>query len=95
MNTQIECVKMSYNISTMRASIKQINIIIKKITLKISASWIIKQNINSESIIVNFKFKKETESEQTINLSHSCKKYQRYSQNQKYKFEDNLIRQHL
>ena len=57
--------------NTVRASIKQTDVIIKRITLKISVSHVIRQNIKSELINVKFKFKKKTELEQAINLSHS------------------------
>ena len=72
---QTECVIILYNESTVRASIKQINIITKRITPKISVLCAIRQNIKSELIIVKFRFKKKTESEQAINLSHSHIKY--------------------
>ena len=55
----------------MRASVEQIDLIIKRITLKISTSCAIRQNIKSELITVKTRFKKKTGSEQVINLSHS------------------------
>ena len=66
---------MLYNVNTIEASIKQINVITKRITLKISTSCAIRQNTKSELIIIKFRFKKKTESEQVINLSYSHTKH--------------------
>ena len=75
MSTQVECIKISYNVNTVKANIEQINVITKRITLKISASHAIMQDTKHELIIVKFRSRKKIGSEQAINLNHPNTRY--------------------
>ena len=66
---------MSYNVNTMKTNTEQINVIIKRISLKISAVHIIRQNIKHELIIIKFRFRIKIGPEQAISLNYLNMRY--------------------
>ena len=95
MRTQIECVKTSYDVDTVKANIEQMNVITKRITSKISTSHATRQDTKHGPIIVKFRSRKKIGPEQAINLNYSYIRHQRHPQTQKHQSEDNSIKQHL
>ena len=84
MSTQVEYVKTSYDVDTVKANIEQMNVITKRITLKISASYATRQDTECEPIIVKFRSRKKIGPEQAINLNNSYTRHQRHPQTQKH-----------
>ena len=81
--------------NTVKANIEQMNVITKRITLKISTSHPIRQDTKHGLIIVKSKFRKKIGPEQAINLNYPHIRHQRHPQTQKHHLKDNSIKQHL
>ena len=92
MSTQVECVEISYDMNTVKANIEQMNVITKRITLKISVLHAIRQDTKCGPIIVKFRSRKKIGPEQAINLNYPHMRHQRHPQTQKHQSKDNSIK---